>query len=376
VVGEVPAAGAAWSVLNCAVSVEFGGEVAYEDPTDTPYGQLHLVFEPLGEQASPWVRLGVERVGEVLYTRDGLGYRATGAGPYVVNSDFSFASSPAIDAGQCDQQIHLGTGLSLLIGSTLGLGQSSDRASLMSYTAQACEIRLPQGDDRIGINAIYGPYFELACSVDGAEAETDEVAGVAPMNVECELVTDGESLITSARWSWGDAEITEEIVGKHTYTRTDNYSLRVDAQIEDPRCGSSVFEVDRLNYFRVCADPEPSFRVERDVGLRFVLVNDSDVSTYGCHSNIRWEIFDEEGAAVESLTVWEPQVELPEDGRYRIVLTLSGPAGSTSEEMWFDTTDLPVRSFDVGCGCTQTPAPASWAMMGLFAVVTIRRRRR
>ena len=78
------------------------------------------------------------------------------------------------------------------------------------------------------------------------------------------------------------------------------------------------------------------------------------------------------------VTVWEPIVELPDDGTYEVVLTLSGPAGSESVEGEIDTSQGNVRGYTVGSGCSGVGPVAPLGGAALLAVLggLVGRRRR
>lgn len=366
-----------WGAGTCAIDVQFAGEVAYDDPTNVPVGQLHLTFAALGEGAPAFTRLGPPQGNEVLYVRDGREYRRSEGGAYVINSSLAMTTDAEIRSGVCVGQRSFTAIVGLLMGDTMGLGPSRDLSALMSYNVPFCEVRRPSDDDFAGLDGLYGPYFSLECGGDDVSVTANEVAGVVPFDMTCSLVPDGNSEVISARWRWGDGTTSEGNPVTHTYDADDNYSLVIDLVAEHADCGAVERRIERFNYIRACDDPAPEFRFERTRGLSFRFVNSSDVRTYGCLTDSRWEVFDEAGELVTAVTSWEPIVEVPQEGRYRVVLTLSGSAGSTSVEAWLDTTEVGSGRVQVGNGCASVPDPSHvlgpWAIVGLLC---LRRRRR
>ena len=194
------------------------------------------------------------------------------------------------------------------------------------------------------------------------------------------MVADGETVVTEASWSFGDGGdadggLSGDDPVVHTYTVDDNYTLRVNAAAEHPVCPPITRRVERINYIRACDTPRPAMRLERESGLRFRLVNQSDVRTYGCHDDVRWAIYTEDGAPVLEETSWEPLVELPEDGVYRVELTLSGLAGEATVDELLDTKKGGVRGYNVGTGCSSVGL-ASGAALPLLGLLLLARRRR
>jgi hypothetical protein len=378
VVADLKTAFAAWDEAACGVSTEFVGEVAYADPTEVPEGELHLTFAPLGDTGGAWVRLGAQPSSDPVLTRGGRVYTRLVPGAWVVNTDLDFASDEAIRTGDCADQLSFSSVLGILIGDRLGLGVSFDRSALMSGRLSTCEIVRPGPDDQAGVDELYGTWLAFACENPDAEGDPGgELRGVVPFEARCTLESDGLSEVTAAEWRWGDGGVTDEVDGIHTYERPDNYGIRVEVSGTHPTCGAFERTLERFNYVRACGAPVPSFRAERRRGLEYRLINDSDVSTYGCHTNVRWTITDEAGALVDQARVWEPVVVFPEDGRYEVELALEGPGGETIYQDVVDTREGSVRGYTLGNGCTHTPwggLAGLWLAVGAAAM--LRRRRR
>lgn len=376
VVEDLKTAFGAWDDAACGVSTEFVGEVAYDDPTDVPDGELHLTFAPLGNNTGAWVRLGPNPTREPVFERDGRVYTRLVPGAWVINTDLGFASDAAIRDDDCFAQLSLSSVVSILVGDRLGLGFSFDRDAVMGSGLDDCEIVRPNDDDRAGIDELYGTWVSFECDdPTNPDEVVDELVGVVPFDATCRIVSDDRSTVTGASWRWGDGETSDGVEVTHTYTREDNYGLRISVVGTHPTCGDFERTLERFNFVRACGAPQPAFRAERRRGLEYRLVNESDVSTYGCHTNVSWTVFDEDGAEIDALGVWEPIVTFPEYGRYRIVLALEGPAGESVFEDWVDTSEGPVRGYELGNGCTHAPAGGLLGLLlaGLVAVVARRR---
>ena len=377
VLSDLQAAVAAWDAAACGVSTEFVGEVAYGDPTEVPEGELHLTFAPLGDSTGAWIRLGAAPSREPVFSRDGRVYTRLLPGAWVVNTDLDFASDDAIEGGECANALSFSSVMGILIGDRLGAGFSYDGSSLMSGRISECEIRRPGPDDSESVDALYGPWAGFECDNPNDPLElADEVSGVVPFDLTCRLVADDQSTLESATWQWGDGETSEGIEVTHTYTREDNYGVRISLEGSHPTCGDFDQRLERFNFVRACGAPQPSFRAERKKGLEYRLVNDSDVSTYGCHTNVRWSVFDEDDVQIEDLGVWEPLVEFPRNGVYRVELALEGPGGETVFEDTVDTREGSVRGYKLGMGCTHAPVGAPLGLLFAGRATLVVRRRR
>jgi len=365
-----------WSDASCGVDITWLGEVAYDDPTDVPAGELHLVFAPLGQAAAPFVRLGASPDLEPLYERDNRTYLRAEPGAWVINTSRTFTSEASLEDGSCRGGTALSSTVGMLVGFNLGLDFSRQPGVLMNPDLPACTLVEPADDDIAGMDALYGPWVELACTAQGAAVGESEVPGVVPFDVTCEATPDPSSTVVEAAWLFGDGGEARGTPVTHTYTTDDNYTVRVSATLEHPTCGSVEVDDVRANYIRACAVPEPDLRIERQRGLLFRLINTSDVQTYGCHDTVRWAVFTDDGAPVLEATAWEPLVELPEEGVYQVELTLGGPAGDDTTVQTFDTREGSVRGYSVGNGCSSAAAGSTALGALVLPLILLVRRRR
>jgi hypothetical protein len=374
VIGDLTTMMQAWADASCGVQIEFAGERTYDDPNQAPPGELHLVFASLGQNGVPWVRLGGAGAGEVLYDRDGRTYRREPLGAYAINTDFPLASDDAIAEGTCDGRFALSLVAGALVGQRLGLGASFEDGALMSARLRPCTTVRPTEDETEGLDSLYGPWVGFACaSADPGFEVGDEVAGVVPFDVDCDIDADPRSAVSDARWSWGDGTSSRGLPVTHRYERTGNHTLRAVVSGAHETCGSFELTRERFGYVRACGPPIVEFSIERYRGLIFQTRNDSNVQTFGCHTSVEWRAFDRAGTRVLAVQAWEPQLAFPENGEYRVELEVSGPGGTAVESVLLDTRKGSVRGYTLGNGCATAPGAPLW--LGALALLLVGRRR-
>lgn len=376
VVAELRAVFDSWAGASCGIEIEFMGERDFEDPTQVPEGELHLVFEPLGEHGAPWVRLGPRGPGEVLYEREGRTYRRERLGAFVINTDLPYISTEALDEGTCQGEFTLANRLGYLVGQRLGMGNSTDDEALMSPRPRPCHLTRPTSDDMEGLDALYGPWITFDCTTEDPAFELDdEVAGVVPFEVSCGITPGPRTEVTRARWTWGDGTSGEGLPATHTYTTTGNLTLRAIASGDHATCGEFDTVYERFGYVRSCGEPEVEFSMERYRGLIFQTFNDSNVQVYGCHSDVEWRAFDSGDEQVLSVRAWEPRLAFPEHGEYRVELEVTGPGGTAADALYVNTRSGSVRGFSMGDGCASLGALGGGTGLAVWlAVVAVRRR--
>ena len=106
-------------------------------------------------------------------------------------------------------------------------------------------------------------------------------------------------------------------------------------------------------------------------GLTVDLVNKTPLRAYTCISNATWEVYEGTsvgGTPVRTLSGWEPDLDLSEEGPgdYTIVLNVGG-LGGTGAAM----TNIKVGR---GAGCSHVPG-WSWAFVAPLFLVGLSRRR-
>lgn len=374
---DLQAVMAAWEDSSCGLQTEFLGELDYSDPNSVPAGQLHLVVASLGGSGAPWVRLGAPGDNEPLYVRDGRTYRRERLGAYAINADYGLISDEAILEGECRNEFALSLIAGALIGQRLGLGVSFEDGSIMSSRLRVCTTLRPGEDEAEGLDALYGPWVEVACqSQDSGVEVIDEVAGVVPFDVTCEASGDLRSALDDARWFWGDGGTGRGVDVEHRYERTGNHTIRVVAEGVHETCGPFERTVERFGYVRACGEPIVEFSVERVRGLEFQTRNDSNVRTFGCHTAVEWRAFDEDDREVLLVRAWEPRLVFPEPGVYRLELRVFGPGGTAASEIQVDTRQGSIRGFTMGDGCSTVGAPGGLLLPLAVLLGILGRRRR
>ncbi|MCB9677302.1 MAG: trypsin-like serine protease [Alphaproteobacteria bacterium] len=215
------------------------------------------------------------------------------------------------------------------------------------------------------------PDFE--CSHQLNPGEDDSIAlGVVPMNLRCEVFAADPENITNVSWSWGDGESSEttDLRSEHTYTTQGVYSL---SACITTNLGGTEFEhcVNKTNHVNACDVPEAAFEATPADGLTVDLVNKTPLRAYTCISNATWEVYEGTsvgGTPVRTLSGWEPDLDLSEEGPgdYTIVLNVGG-LGGTGAAM----TNIKVGR---GAGCAHVPG-WSWAFVAPLFLVGLSRRR-
>lgn len=211
------------------------------------------------------------------------------------------------------------------------------------------------------------PSFVCSRELEPENPETVAI-GVVPFDLRCEVDYTFTDEIAEVDWLWGDGETSTGTRATHTYSASGNYNVRMCASI-DRGAGLSRSCVNRNGYVRACDIPEVEFSVEPVDGLQWRLVNLTDVSTYGCITNIQWDVYDESGNLIESIESWEPLVNFPSNGTYEVVLNVGGLAGTGAAALNVDVR----RSAG---GCNAIAAPSGLASFGiLLGLLALGRRR-
>jgi hypothetical protein len=370
VYADVAAAVRGWDDTSCAVALDWKGPAA-----EGAEGTLHLVFAPLGRTGPPYLDQALPGPVRVVDTRGEVTFVAPDLGTVVINTDLDLASEASIRAETCDGQVALSRVVGEVIGQKLGLGFSTWRDSVMARQRPVCTIVRPRADDVAGMSDLYDPYVDLTCT-GGDDPLQEGIVGVAPLDVACSLRVDPASSVLDTVWRWGDGAEEPNSDGRHTYETSDNFDLRVNLNASHRSCGLWSERVEKLAFATACAAPSPAIRVERVAGLRFRLVNASDVNVLGCIDDARWQVRDERGEPVVEETVWEPLVDLPAEGQYTVELWLQGRGGEGRTTVEVDTREGSPRGFDMGTGCASTPGGVMWVGWGSVLLVVAARRRR
>jgi hypothetical protein len=272
------------------------------------------------------------------------------------------------------------------IGHSLGMGHSCEDPdkggapctdptlldATMFWTEGACQTGATEinQDDIEGFTTLYGPYASFACS----HQDTNGISvGVVPFELKCVIVSEYLSEIVEAEWNFGDGGTATSISAAHTYTEPGNYTIQLSVDGQREACGEEGWSNNfrRVGYVRACGVPQAAFAAGHLDGLQYQMLNDSDVSVYGCISNIQWTVYEGEGTGgkviVDQLQAWEPIIDFPEAGRYTVVMNLGGIGGTGAAMVVVDAKNR--RGEGRGCDVGSTGAAGGLALaLGLLAI--------
>jgi uncharacterized protein (TIGR03382 family) len=316
----------------------------------------------------------------------------------VFNDNVDFGTTEDISSGVCNGESPVESVATHEIGHLHGLAHScedgdpcSDQDLLeatMYWTATPCDLsgNDPNVDDITSINAIYGVY--------GSFEATTPRSGAAPFDVTFQVTSDAE--VASVSWEFGDGSPVEESVPPtadtitHTYDHSGSFSVAADIVLNDPICGTTTYPQTEIGYVLACTAPVPEkgadgfFQIEPTAGLRWQVINRTDMGTYGCVDTIQWEIY--EGSKVDPakmvdfngdgkgdpIGAFAPIIQFPSEGTYTVLMNVGGPGGLSAGSLTIDVVELGDGSSATGCG---TSAPISAAAAALAGLVAVRRRR-
>ncbi len=349
----------------------------------------HWSFDDPDDDLEPGV-LGatlVQRFG-VAFQLFGINYQHADNGDICFNDNVDFGTHEEIVGGQCSGQTNMRAVAAHEEGHFLGLGHSCDEGeecndpdllgALMYWTSAACDpVVTPQKDDILGITPLYGPSARFACSHTVPDA--DLALLVVPDTIKC-VVESRDFLqdVTNAHWTWGDGGTSEGVNVSHEYTEPGNYTVTVVVEGDSEGCGEDGWtsEFRKVGFVRACGVPEVAFSVEHVDGLQYRMLNDTDVSVYGCIQDIVWNVYkgaNTSGQPIESLTVkaWEPVIEFPEEGQYTVVANIGGPAGTGAAKLTFEAK----KRRGEGRGCDTAGLGGTGLLALGLALLGVRRRR-
>ncbi len=295
-----------------------------------------------------------------------------------------WASTEDIAAGNCNSEFSIEGVATHEFGHFWGMGHSCEQEDVeaglctelawydatMFWTGGACDLTQANlaDDDIQGITALYGPY---------ASFSTDsETSGGVPLEVCFDLQTktgDYEGL--EVEWSFGDGATSTEFTPCHSYETQGQFTVFVSITGTDESCGSYSFDQREPAFVTVCEPPHAgdgftgTFTYEYVEGTTYQMVNQADLSVYGCIDQVAWDVF-KDGQKVQSISAWAPKIDFGEKGSYEVVLNLGGPGGIAADSLTID-----VGTDGVG-GCSAVPGAAA-GLFGLLAGLgaAVRRRR-
>jgi uncharacterized protein (TIGR03382 family) len=209
-------------------------------------------------------------------------------------------------------------------------------------------------------------------------SSTTFALGTVPMELRCVIDYYAPEEITNVTWEWGDGGITELdaapfTTAKHVYEESGSHTVRVCVSGER-EAGPWEHCLKRYGYARSCAEPIAAFEAEQTDGLTVQLNNRSDVSDYGCISDITWQVFegsDTSGEPIREISAWQPQVTFDEPGTYTAVLNLGGIGGTGASKLTFD-----VASQGLGCDSTGLGGVGGIGALAALGFAITRRNRR
>ncbi len=310
--------------------------------------------------------------GELAFSRNGLNYYYAEDSDIVFSKNIDWATSEDIDNGVCSGEMSIEGVGTHEVGHLWGMAHSCEEEDVdngdctdtdlldatMFWTAGAACTRGQSDlnvDDIEGITALYGPYATFDA--------TTETRGGVPLEVCFDLSSN--SAITEAEWLFGDGEVdtTDAPEICHTYTDQGQFTINVTIRGSDDSCGEWEYTERERALVVVCEPPQPAegftgmFTYERapdyddeEAGtLGYQMINQADISVYGCIEQAQWDIFQGD-TLINSVKAWSPILTLPGEGDYTVVLNLGGPGGISAEEAVITASSAGCSTLGAGAG--------------------------
>jgi hypothetical protein len=374
--------------INCGFTTDYENHISFNDPG----ADCDITTRDDDDTTDPGVlavTLPVPNNSEQLFVFEGVVYKHIIDADIVVENDVLFASPE--DCAQGGSDI-LGV-MTHEIGHSYGMGHSCEendpcqdpdlQDATMYWTAP------PAGDctrsddlntdDIQGITALYGPSASFTCDHELSESLA---TGVVPFDLSCSIVSDYRDEIDDVTWAWGDGpEVSKDLDATHTYTTSGNFTVAVEVHGNRDSCGeegwTNTFR--KVGFVRACTAPVPEFSIDHVDGLVYQMLNESDVSVYGCYTDIQWQVFQGANTTGKELTDlayqgWEPKITFPDEGTYTVVLNLGGPGGNSAAKITFDVKDYRGQGY-AACDSSASGASAL-AFVGLAGLLLRRRARK
>jgi hypothetical protein len=317
---------------------------------------------------------------------NGVVYYHSSDSDIVFAEDINFGSTADMGAGCNNRYDFLGVATHE-VGHLYGLDHSCQKdepcsdptllQATMYWAGGPCDTEQQDinEDDIAGMNALYGPSASFVCSHEVSE---DLAVGNVPFELKCSVVSEYLDEVDSVSWAWGDGATSTGNDASHTYESAGNYTVEVDVHGNRVACGEDGWsnEFRKVGFVRACDVPAPEFQIQHIDGLKYSMLNDTDVSVYGCYSNIEWQVYSGEGVSGEPIadltySGWEPNITFPDDGTYTVVLNIGGPAGTGAAQLTFDADNHRGEGY---AGCDSTAAGGGGAMaLSALAALAVRR---
>ncbi len=357
-------------------------KIYWDDPTDIEGAGVNAVTYTIASQS-------------YVKTVDGDALYAVTDSDITFNDDIDWSPDWEIIEGcQGDERSVESTGTHE-IGHLLGMDHSCEQGdtcvdttlqeATMYWTGKSCDTSRSgiNSDDVAGMHALYGPYLSFE--------ETDDTVRFGAVPLEGCLTVDGAdetlSSVTLLEVNWGDGttdantysgDLTTETEFCHTYETQGQVNVNMDIAGSFEACGDWDLNRVQRALFLVCDVPIPDFETAHYDGLSYTMINNTDVSVFGCIDGIQWNVYkggSASGDPIQSVGAWGPRIEFPSEGTYTIELVAQGPAG---EDTITKTIDAEDKRGDVTGGCSSAGGAGSLGagMLALLGLVALGRRRR
>jgi len=288
-----------WNAVPCVDIEAKTNEVIPNEVVDADNAIVEIYFDdPGGEIDDPGtLAYAPSETDSTKIEINGLTYSRIVDSKIVFGEGRNFDAPEDIQAG-CPQGGHsfLGT-MTHEMGHSLGMAHTCEdgeictdpvkRAANMYWTGPECDV---SGDnlnelDIANFQALYGPYATFRCSREDASGD---ILAVVPFDLKCAVESDSLADITAVDWSFGDGGTGNDLSITHTYTEAGNYTVQVSVEGQSDGCGDEGWGYDfsRVGYVTACDIVQGEFTYEHDDGLVYKMLNESDVSVYGCISEI------------------------------------------------------------------------------------------
>jgi hypothetical protein len=348
-------------------------KVFFDDPGDDLGAGINAVMSPRGRTTANVVKdLG----GELIFQNTD--------NDIIFNDNIDYATTDDIDAGRCNGESAVESTGTHEVGHLLGMAHSCEegeicvdesyRSATMYWTGGSCDTSRADinSDDIAGITALYGPYASFAIDTSTLPF------GPTPLGIQFNLVTD--EVVTTADWNFGDgSEGSTELEPYHEYETQGQFTPSVVFSGESEQCGTWTFESSQLAAVLACEIPEPVFSLQQTDAAGFVdldsdtiayqVINETDVSTYGCIDTVSFVVEDGSGAVIDGpIGAWSPVLVFPNEGDFTVRMVAGGPAGRAEATL--------ALSAEALGGCASTGAAPVGGLAGLLLALVAGVRRR